>query len=291
MKRWFQAAGLAALTFAGPARAGGDGSPFPYCPIVDGDRESFAALSLGVAPDEAIEDAGEDFGFLEWQGRISLGYYRTSRGDLDFALAGRLWTPTDGSSFGLPGSFGEGYLRVRWDLRTTEGLTLRSEVFPGYYAGSSELEWDNFNIPFSMSGIQAFSKRFAVQGGFRVHPGYAFDPIVRLCFVPHPDLTFDLGYPETRALWRLHPDVSVVCGYQINRMWRFSLDEDDPGGDLMMLDHRVYAGANVKLGGLMTLTVRGGALLHRTIDFTQGTLPEGDVDDGYFLSAGITGEF
>ena len=291
MRRWIPAAAVAAVAMAIAARAADDGSPFPYCPIVDGGREDFAALSLGIAPDEAIEGVGEDFGFLEWQAHVSLGYYRTSSGDIDLSLGGRMWTPTDGTGFGLPSSFGEGYLRARWDLRTTQGLTLRAEIFPGYYGGSSEMEWDNFNVPFAMSGIQAFGPEVAVQGGFRVHPGYAFDPIVGVRWAPHRDVTLDAAYPETRISWRLHPAVSLLAGYQVNRMWRFSLDDDDPGGDLMMQDHRLYAGANVTIGGLMTLTVRAGSLMHRTIDYTHGSLPEGDIDDGFFCAFGVTGEF
>jgi len=291
MRRWIAAAVPAALAMAFTTRAADEGSPFRYCPIVDGGREEFAAFSIGIAPDEAIEGVAEDFGFVEWQARVSLGYYRTSSGDIDLSLGGRMWTPTDGTGFGLPSSFGEGYLRARWDLRTTQGLTLRAEVFPGYYGGSSEMEWDNFNVPFAMSGIQSFGREVAVQGGFRVHPGYAFDPIVGVRWAPHRDVVIDAAYPETRAFWRLHPAVALLAGYQINRMWRFSLDDDDPGGDLMMHDHRLYAGANVTVGGLMTFTARFGSLLHRTIDYTHGPLPEGDIDDGYFFSFGIIGEF
>lgn len=260
----------------------------PYCPIVDGGRDSMAAISLGFAPDEAVAGAAADFGFLETIGRVSMGYYRTSMGDFDLALGGRFWIVT-GDGFGLPGSFGHGFVRVRWDLRTAQGLTLRTDALPGIYSGSSHLELNNFNVPFALSGIQAFDKSFAVQGGVHIHPGYAFDPIVGLRYAPHRDLTLDLAYPETRFRWNIHPVLTLVGGYQVNRMWRFSLDDDDPGENLAIRDHRLYLGADVKPGGLMTFTVRAGRLLNREIDYSPG--PKAEVEDGFFFALGIAGEF
>ncbi|MBU4460064.1 MAG: hypothetical protein KJ579_05810 [Verrucomicrobia bacterium] len=272
--------------FRAPADAPGSG--IPYCPIVDGGRDSLAAISLGLAPDEAIAGAAADFGFLETIGRVSLGYYRTSMGDFDLALGGRFWIAT-GGGYGLPDSFGQGFVRIRWELRTTQGLTLRTDALPGMYSGSSHLELDNFNVPFALSGIQAFNKVFAVQGGVHIHPGYAFDPIVGLRYAPHRDLTLDLAYPETRIRWNVHPVLALVGGYQVNRMWHFSLDDDDPSDNLTIRDHRLYLGADLKPGGFMTFTVRAGRLLSREIDYSPG--PEADVADGFFFALGIAGEF
>jgi hypothetical protein len=72
-------------------------------------------------------------------------------------------------------------------------------------------------------------------------------------------------------------------------MWRFSLDDDDPGENLTVRDHRLYLGADLKPGGLMTFTVRLGRLLNRQIDYSLG--PEADVDAGFFLALGVAGEF
>lgn len=281
-------AAFAAATAASAAPADAPASAIPYCPIVDGGRDSLATISMGLAPDEAIAGAAADFGFLETIGRVSLGYYRTSMGDFDLALGGRFWITT-GDGYGLPDSFGQGFVRVRWDIRTTQGLTLRTEALPGIYSGSSHLEFDNFNVPFALSGIQAFNTSFAVQGGVHIHPGYAFDPIVGLRYAPHRDLALDLAYPETRIRWHAHPTVALIGGYQVNRMWRFSLDDDDPSDNLTIREHRLYFGADLKPGGLMTFTVRAGRLLNREIDYTPG--PEAGVDDGFFVALGIAGEF
>ncbi len=290
MRQWILAAGFAVAATAAGAQ-GTRSTMIPHCPIVDGGRDPLGSASVGWAPAKAIEDTGEDFGFFDFAGQVSLGYYRTAAGDFDLSVAGHLWTPTDGDNYDVPDSFGQGYLRLRWDIRTTQGLTLRAEARPGYYAEVAHLEWSDFNLPFSLSGIQAFNKQFAVQGGVAIHPGYAFDPILGLRFVPHRDLVMDLAYPESRLYWHVHPVFALLGGYQVNRMWIFSLSEDDPGEDFILRDQRLYGGFDLTLGGLMTLTARGGMLLGRELDFTHGDDTKAEVDEGFFVSFGIAGEF
>lgn len=284
---WF---GLASAGASPPAPEDG---LYPYCPIVDGARDPLAAGSVGWTPNAAIRHASEKFGFVEMAGHVSFGYFRTQAGDFDLSFHGRLWFATDGRRYDVPDTFGQGAVRVRWDHRTPQGLTFRGEMLPGYYAELGHLEWDDLALPVKLSGIQTIHRSFAVQAGFGIYPGFenAFDPILGVRFAPHPDFTVDLAYPESRAVWRVHPDVGIVGEYQIHRVWQFSREHGADGGDFVLRDHRLAAGADVRLTPFVRATGRAGMLLQREIGSERGIFREAGVSDSLFLSFGIAGDF
>ncbi len=267
--------------------------PPTSCPIADGDREPWAGGSISISPTETIEHSSDSYGFVESAGHISLGYYRLTAGTLDVTLRGRLWFSINGDHYEVPTLFGQLYVRSRWDLRLPTGLTLRTEAMPGYYAEVEHIELDDFTLPVSFSAIAAADRTLAGQIGFSLYPSFEnwVDPLLRVRWRPTPSLTADIGYPETRLHWRLLPELAVLGGYEVNRVWQFSLSRNDEKGDFMLRDHRFYVGLEVGGGQWLTVSARLVWLLNREFDYEAGLFQDAKVDDGILFAVGVHGEF
>lgn len=266
---------------------------YPYCQIVDRVLEPGADLSLGYAPEEKVADSTSKFGFVETIADLALGYYRTGAGDFDLSLHFRLWSEMGSNHYDLPDQFGFLRLKVQWDWRTQDGLTYRIAGYPGIYSALEDLAFDDLFVPFSLSGIQAFNERLSAQAGLSVYPGFdnVIDPIVGLRWAPADDWTFDLGYPETRGLWKALPGATLLAGYQVNRTWEFSLAESAPYNHFMYYDQRLYGGLDVEIADFTQLMFRGGWLFGRNLDFSSGIYRDSEIERGYFFSIGIGGLF
>lgn len=265
----------------------------PSCPIADGEREAWASGTLGVSPTETIEHSSDSFGFVEALGHISLGYYRLHAGTLDLMLQGRLWATMNGDHYEVPSFFGHLYVRSRWDLRVQPGVTLRTDLWPGYYAAMEHLEVDDFNIPFSFSAIGTADRTLASQVGVSIFPGYEnwLDPLLRIRWRPTSEMMADIGYPEIRLHWQPIPEIAFVSGYECNRVWQFSLSRDDPKSDFMLRDQRFYLGVDVGSRHWLTFSARLAWLLDRELDYTAGLFQDANIDEGILFALGVSGEF
>jgi len=267
--------------------------PPAACPIADGDREPWAGGWLGVSPTETIEHSSDSYGFVEGAGHMSLGYYRLTAGTLDLTLRGRLWISINGDHYEIPSVFGQLYLRSRWDLRLQPGLTLRTDLMPGYYAEVAHIEPDDFTIPVTVSTIAAVDRQLAGQIGFGFYPGFEnwVDPLLRVRWQPWPTVTADVGYPETRIQWKPLPELAILGGYEFNRVWQFSLSHSDEKGDFMLRDQRLYVGIEVGSGTWWTLSAKLIWLIQRELDYEAGLFQDAKVDDGILFALGLSGEF
>jgi len=259
---------------------------------IAGEREEWASASIAWAPTETIEDSTEKFGFLEAAGRMSLGYYWLRSGSFDFDARARLWLTLDGGRYEVPGALAQLFVRTRWDLRLSP-ITARFEAMPGYYAEPEHVEWDDFNLPVAASAIFEPVRGLSGQAGFVVYPGFEnyLDPILRVRWQPAALLTADVGYPETRVAVCPHPQLKLVGGWQVNRVWQFSLSSDDRKGDFMMRDQRLYLGLDVGEPGRLTFSARLTWLLERELDYEAGLYQDAQVDDGVMYWIGVSGEF
>ena len=270
-----------------PAGPGG----YPYCQFVDR-PEPELALSLGYVTREPIEGTHSDFGFVEERGHAEFGYFRTAAGDLSLGATLDAWIATGGQSVRLPAQFGRLSLDLRWDVRTREGLTFRMEAFPGFYNDFREFSGDAFFVPFALSGIQAINDQFSARVGVGIYPGFeaAFDPILGLRWAPFDSLRIDAGYPESRVAWTVVPDVTILAGFEIRRTLEFQTC-DDVRGDFLYREWRAYLGTDLALSDMAKCMVRAGTIRGRSVDFSAGDFQKRDVDNAFFFSIGIGGQF
>ncbi len=266
-------------------------------PILDGEREPSLRVELGVVPTETIENSSESFGWVELSGLGSLGYYRTLAGDFDLLVHARLWQTIEGDRYEVPDLFGMCYLRARWDLRLPIPVwpepALRVDVMPGYYAELEHVEWDDFNIPVAASLIGTADRTLAGQLGLAFYPGFEnyFDPIARVRWVPHPTVAVDVGYPRTAVIWSPYPQIAIEGGWELNRVWQFSLARADHAGDFMYRDQRAFVGLGVEVAPGFKTWARVFWLAKRELDFEAGPFQDAKVDDGVMWSLGSSWDF
>ena len=275
------------------AAAAAQDAQFPYCQIVDRPLapvyELHAAFITGAETD--LPDGG-DTAVVEERAHLSLGYYRTSYGDLDLGLAWNSWIPLDSTDADLPDQFGQFYLDLHWDLRTRDAFTFRTELQPGLYSDYRDVGSGDFFLPFGISGIQAFSEYFSVRIGVRVFPEFDhdFDPIALLRFSPTDNLLFDVGYPVSRVWFQPHPAWTLQGVLEFRRADEFRLTENDPRHQFRFADTRVYGEVSYAFRPMLNLVLRAGIVRDREINFESGAPDSVELDDAPFYSLGLSGQ-
>ncbi len=289
MKNFALLAALAATVSAASAQE----ARFPYCQIVDRPLAPVHELHLGyVASADAGGPEGGETAVVEEQARVSLGYYRTSYGDLDLGLAWDTWVPMDAADAGLPDQFGRLYLDTHWDLRTRDAFTFRTEFMPGLYSDYRDLGGGDLYLPFGISGIQAFSEYFSVRIGVRIYPGFDrdYDPVVLARFSPTDNLLFDLGYPVSRVWFQPFAGWTLQGVLEFRRPDEFHLEDGDAREQFRFADTRLYGEAAFAFTPILNLVLRAGVVRDRTIDFQSGAPDRIHLDDATFVSLGISGQ-
>lgn len=287
MRKWPKLCG--AMVMAGGLAAAGASfaDEIPFCQIADRVVTPRFAMSVDYASEGNSDRGGEGLGFVEEFGSVEYGYFRTDAGDFTLGSTFDFMFPTTGGE-GIPDVLGRLTFDGRWDLRTRDGLTFRSEIFPGFYSDFVSPGLDHFSMPFAFSGIYAFHDQLSGQLGVRVQPGFhaAFDPILGIRWAPAENLVVDACYPRSMVRWDIVPEVSWLAGAEINRTWEYKLSDEDIGDRLLYSDKRLYTGMRFKLGEVWELGFRVGWLFGRTLEWRSSPFGEREVSGGYF--AGIS---
>lgn len=271
----------------GPSRAGFGRPVFPYCQIVDRYPDPLHGANLTGALSGSVDDA-ERIGLIETSVWTEFGYFRTRRGDLAVSSEAHIWLSTRSGGLDLPDTWLHAWLRLRWDIRSYNGFTLRLEIDPGFYAAAETLS-DGFNLPFAAYGIQSFGDRFSGFFGLKVRPGERrlIEPATGLRLSPTDALVFDIGYPDMRMLLRITSTVTMLAGTQWNRLYEFAID--DTRERLRYRETRLYGAVRVAMDRVWHWEIRGGVLAGREIGFKRGG--DRQVEGVPFLTIGLGGTF
>ncbi len=282
-------AAMNALADARPALTVSGYPRFPYCQIVDRFPDPLHGAELTGVSSASVQGA-KRFGLVETRAWTELGYFRTPRGDVALSPVFRAWVPTGGAGLDLPDAWMHLYLRVQWDLRGYNGLTLRSAIEPGFYAASDALG-DGFSLPFSLTAIQSFTDRWSGFFGLKARPSdrRILEPEAGLRFSPTDAVIFDVGYPDTRVWLRFTPTFTVLAGAEWNRLREFALDEANGRDRLRYRESLLYAAARIALDRVWHLEIRSGVVAGREIGYKG--VGGHEVEGGAFLTIGVGGVF
>jgi hypothetical protein len=286
MKRWMMRACLVAVAATARAQDG-----FPPCQILDRVEEPAWQVHAGLVGSADVEAPdGSSFRQQQLRGGGGLYYWRTGLGDIELAGAYDL-TFYDGSGgVDLPDRTAALRLDAGYVWRQWDGSAVKLNLYPGLYSDLRDPGFEDLALPLQVLGIQAFNPQLSGVLGVALYPGFdrSFDPRFGIRWALSDQLSLDLMYPESRLLFRPRDNWDVFAGLRNEAVAQYQLEEDDPRDSFRYEETRVYVGVNAPVSGVLRAMVRAGWVMNRAVDFGR-TQPARDVEDTYFVQAGVGG--
>ena len=276
------------LGLAGQIYAQGN---YPFCQILDRTDIPPWELHAGyVTREEVSEPGGDDLGIFEMKGRGGLAYYRTGYGDFDITSQFDIFAFMGDGGIDLPDQVASLNLNGSYIRRNEQGQAMKLDVAPGIYSDIEDLSADDFFVPMTLSGIQALNPQISGLLGIAVYPGFEreFDPRFGIRWVPSDSVAIDLMYPESKVTISPALGWDVYAGVKIHSFAQYQLEEDDEREALTYEETRFYVGLNQPYTDTVRIQYQIGIVSERSLDFVHQS-DEMDVDDGYFLSIGLSG--
>ncbi|MCX7818743.1 MAG: hypothetical protein N2652_05980 [Kiritimatiellae bacterium] len=261
------------------------------CPVLDVPPAQFVQGSAGYVGRAALSERGaREMGVAEFEVGGDLWYWENDLG-ADVLLSGHWAVQTlegygEGTSFYL---LHRGYLRVAWQQRYLGGFGSIVHASPGLYTTFDGLSARALGCPAGLTLVQAPSPEWAILLGATAYPGFdvVVDPQAGLVWRPGPHLRLELGYPETKFAVGDPDGLRFVMGGWYRRWPEYDMP-DDPRERVQFREARAWLGLEWDIARVVRLSLVGGVVFAREIDFTNGGTPL-DVDEAPFVQLTIGG--
>jgi hypothetical protein len=178
----------------------------------------------------------------------------------------------------LPNTLQAANLVIGLDTQISDSILVRFEAQPGIYgAGTSDLEWEDANIPFVVGATYIYSPnlQFVLGVGVDVNRKYPVLPGGGIRWKMSSQWVLNAVLPRPRLEFELNPQFTLYAGAVIkSQTFRMSDDLGMARGALELnsavlnyTEVRTGVGFDWKITPFITLTAEGGYLPYREFDF------------------------